>query len=105
MSKTKKEPRTAVWVDPTAYVKDEGYRVSVVTENEPGHHPTGDWPYKGGVGQTRPWFWGPTLAEAEEQCRQFNLRMGVSAEEARKIVDSTIRAQNLGRGRRRKAGS
>lgn len=89
-----KKPRTCVWVDATCYVEGEGYRVSVVTEDEPGHHPTGDWPFTGTVGQVRPWFWGPTLEDAKKACAYHNEKMGLSARDVLEIVASSIRAQN-----------
>lgn len=93
-NKKPKEPRTCVFVDATFYVEGEGYRVAVARESEPGFHPTGDWPYTGGVGQKRPWFWGPTLEDAQKRCKEYNARLGLSATDAENIITSTIRAQN-----------
>lgn len=100
MSK-KNEPRMVAWVDPTMLVEGEGYRVSIVREGEAGHHPTGDWPFKGKPGQRRPWFWGPTLADAEKACAAYNKRLGVDEETAFKIVAESMALQNT-RGRHNK---
>ena len=89
-----KEKRTVVWVDETCQVKGHGgYRVSVVTEGESGHQPTGTWPYEGKPGQTMPWFWGPTIDQAREQCAEYNERMGVSREDAFAIVTASMSKQ------------
>ena len=90
--------RTIVFVDETMLVEGEGYRIPLVVEGENGHHPTGTWPYTGAVGETRPWFWGPTIEKAREACERYNERLGVSKEEAHAIVLASM----FGRPRRRK---
>lgn len=100
MAKPKREPRVIAWVSETTYVKDQGYRVSFVVEGEDGHRPTGDWPYRGKPGQTVPWFWGPTLEDARRACDEYNGRLGVSREEAFKIVSGSIEA-GIARTKRR----
>lgn len=78
------EKRTIVWVDPAQYVKGRGYRVSIVKEGEEGHYPTGVWPNDGT--KTMPWFWGPTLADAEKAAIEYNRKLGVSPKQAALIV-------------------
>jgi hypothetical protein len=85
-----KTPRTVAWIDPTGFVEEHGFRVSLVVEGESGHHPTGTWPYRGKPGETMPWFWGPTLAKAEAACDEYNKRRGISKEEAFKIIANTM---------------
>ena len=58
------------------------FRVCVVTENEPGYQPTG-----GGEGtdEVVPWYWD------QATCTTMNeRRFGVSEEDARKIVCSSM---------------
>jgi hypothetical protein len=85
-AQTEREPRIVAWVDETCYVEGQGYRVSLVHEGENGHTPTGTWPYHGKPGETLPWFWGPTIKDAQQACEEYNLRMGIDKEEAFKIV-------------------
>ncbi|KKK60702.1 hypothetical protein LCGC14_3021740, partial [marine sediment metagenome] len=41
-------PKRFCYFIPTeALIPDHGYRVSIVFEDEPGHSPTGTWPYSG----------------------------------------------------------
>lgn len=77
--------RQCYFVPEDAYEPDEGYRVSVVVEGEPGHHPTG------GDG-VRPYYFGHDYAKAVERVDALNARMGVSKEEAERIVNSSIAA-------------
>jgi hypothetical protein len=88
--KKKNEPRVVAWVDPTAFVEGLGYRVSLVVEGDDGHFPTGTWPYTGAPGETQPWFWGPTLKDAERACDEFNAERGISSKEAAIIVAQTM---------------
>ena len=76
-----------------AFIEGEGYRISVVVENESGHFPTGHWPYEAGPGQSLPYFWGNTWKEAQAACDAQNDRMGLSREKALAIVTSSIVAQ------------
>jgi hypothetical protein len=85
--------RFCYFIPDDGFVKGRGYRVSVVFENEPGHYPTGDWPFEAGLGQKAPWFWGRDLAEARSIAVAENARIGVSEELAVKIVGSSIGAQ------------
>lgn len=84
------KPRTIVYIDPSFYVPDRGYRVSFVFEGEGGHRPTGTWPYTGAVGEQLPWFWGHDLDAAEAACRAYNERRGISREEMFKILASSM---------------
>lgn len=85
--------RMIAWIPVDAYVQGEGYRVSIVKEGEAGHYPTGNWPYKAGPGQQMPWFWGHDLAQAQRLADEYNEKMGISREEAEKIVNDSIRRQ------------
>lgn len=84
--------RMVAWVPDDAFVEGRGYRVSIVVEGEDGHHPTGTWPYTGGVGQTLPWFWGDDLELARERAYQHNERGGISREQTDEIVNGSILA-------------
>lgn len=77
-------PRTIVWVDPAQYVEGHGFRVSIVKEGEKGHYPTGVWPNDGT--KTMPWFWGPTLADAEKAAIEYNRKLGISPKQASQIL-------------------
>ena len=92
--------RWVYWISADQYIEGAGFRVSIVFEGVAGHYPTGNWPYEGKPGQTVPYFWGNTLEEAEAACDDANKARGISAEEAFKIVSTSISAQNRGtRGR------
>lgn len=84
------EPKVVAWIDPLAFVEGSGYRVSLVIKGRSGHFPTGTWPYHGGPDETAPWFWGPTLEDAQAAARQYNRDRGVSDEEAFKIVTASM---------------
>lgn len=75
------------------FIEGEGWRVSIVTEGEPGHQPTGQWPCPpGGV---RPWFWGMDYQFAVKLAQDHNLdKLGITAEEAQAIVFSSMAAQS-----------
>ena len=85
-----------------AEVPGHGWRVSVVEEGKPGHHPTGDWPYRGKPGERMPLFWGPTYEDALERAYVENSRMGITRERTDQIVQSSIGAQIKRRTRRRR---
>jgi hypothetical protein len=87
------QPRICYYIPEDAFVEGQGYRVSIVTENEPGHAPTGTWPYEGKPGQTLPYFWGNDLSVAREIAHRQNLKLGLTAEDVNKIVTSSIAAQ------------
>jgi hypothetical protein len=89
-------PRVCYYIPIDGYVDGKGFRVSVVTENEPGHAPTGTWPYTGAVGETLPYFWGHDYDKATEAADVQNERMGISKRDAIEIV-----ASSMGTGRRR----
>jgi hypothetical protein len=90
--------RFAFYIPADGYVMNQGFRVSVVFEDTPGHFPTGNWPYDGAPDQKRPWFWGHDLKAAEAACDAQNERMGISPIEAIKIIGSSMAAGNR-RGR------
>lgn len=72
------------------FVEEKGYRVGVATEGEHGFSPTGTWPYTGAVGETMPWFWGPTFEDAQKACDVYNVKRGISKDEATKIIIGTM---------------
>jgi len=75
--------------DPEVY---GGYVPSLVTENEAGHAPLiGD-----GDPLSQPWVWGKTLDEAEAFAAEKNTRKGLSEEDVRNIIASSLRAQYAG---------
>lgn len=71
-------------------VEGRGYRASIIKEGEKGHYPTGTWPYTGAVGESLPYFWGPTLADAQKRAEYQNARMGIDATEAALIVAGSM---------------
>lgn len=73
-----------------SYVEGYGYRVSAVREGEPGHHPTGNWPYDGSPGKTMPWFWGHDYDEACRIAIVQNAKMGISKDDATEIIASSM---------------
>lgn len=90
------DKRFCYFIPADAFLPGHGYRVSIVIENEPGHFPTGDWPYEGKVGQRVPWFWGMTY---EAACRiadeQNEKQLGLTKEEAFKILGSSIARRHV----------
>ena len=95
-----KRPQYAYYVPVEGHVRGKGFRVSVVFEGEDGHFPTGTWPYEGKADQKMPWFWGgDSYAAAEAQCRAENAKIGLSEQDAFKIVMSSMTAANKRRGR------
>lgn len=88
--------RTIYYVPVDGYDDEHGFRVSVVTENEPGHRPTGTWPYTGVVGETRPYFWGHDYDAACAIADKQNTCLGITKEQATLILASSIKAGNLG---------
>ena len=82
----KPAPRMVYHVCETFFVEGHGYRPSIVVEGEDGHHPTGDDDWETNPAGRRPYFWGPTLADALESARVMNERMGISEKDAVVIV-------------------
>lgn len=80
------------YVGPETYVKSEGYRAAIVFENIPGYTLTGNWPYDGKPGQVAPYFWGHDLAAAQAQADRVNLDLGVTRQEAGRIIGSSMSA-------------
>lgn len=83
--------RFCFYIPADAYVEDQGYRVSIVTEGEAGHAPTGTWPYEGKPGQTMPWFWGHDYEAAKRLAQQENGRLGLSDQDVFDIITSSMR--------------
>lgn len=97
--------RFAYYVPADGYVEGHGYRVSVVFEGVDGHFPTGDWPYQGLPSQKAPWFWGGNDYEfAKRVAADQNVKMGLTEEDAFKIVTSSMAAGHRRRRRRSDAG-
>ena len=78
------------YIPADGYIEDRGFRVSVVTEDELGHCPTGDWPYEGKRGQKLPYFWGHDFKGAEEVAREQNTKLGLSERDVFDIVTSSM---------------
>lgn len=95
-AKPKSEPRMFAFIPGTDFVEGQGFRVAFVVEGEDGYRPTGNWPYEARPGQVLPWFWGPTLMDAERAADDYNERRGIPKEEALKIIHESMR---LGRKR------
>lgn len=82
--------RMAYYVCATMYVKGYGYRPSIVVEGVAGHHPTGDDDWETNPSARRPYFWGPTLKDAEDTCAYMNERVGLSAQDVLTIIRSSM---------------
>lgn len=75
------------FVDEMMYVEEKkAFRVAIVIAGEDCYHPTGNWPYHGHVGETMPYFFGPTIEKAREAVEHLNARIGVTPEIANVIV-------------------
>lgn len=77
--------RSCVFVDETM-MTPHGIVPSVVYENEPGH-----WPLSGKGAGSAPWYWGD-LATARKIAADYNAKLGLSEDDARDIVLSSMRA-------------
>lgn len=98
-------PKMVYFVDATAYVEGHGYRVSIVVEGENGHRPTGDDDWQTNPRARMPYFWGPSLADAERAAEEQNERMGISKREAFEIVSASMFPKGkIARKRRSDAG-
>lgn len=82
------EPRMVAYIPGTDYVEGHGFRVAFVVEGEDGYRPTGQWPCPPG-GQM-PWFWGPTLDDANKAAEEYNAERGILKMEAFKIVGQSM---------------
>lgn len=85
----------------TEHVDGQGYRAAVVEENEEGYRLTGNWPYEAKPGQKRPYFWGPTFAEAQAAADRQNEILGHSKADVFKIVTSSFPKSRLCHGHAR----
>jgi hypothetical protein len=84
------EKRFCYFVPVDSYVKDHGFRPSIVFEGEPGHRPIGDWPFEGKPDQKMPWFWGHLYEEAEKTAEVMNESLGLSPTDVFAIVTSSM---------------
>lgn len=67
-----------------------GYVPSLVIADEPGHSPM--------LGQGKgasPWVWGQTLEQAREVCDKANADMGISPEQANRILASSMAVSRI----------
>lgn len=85
---TSAQPRMVAYIPGTDYAPGHGFRVAIVVEGENGYRPTGQWPCPPG-GQM-PWFWGPTLADAEKAAESYNAERGISRDDAFKIIGCSM---------------
>lgn len=82
--------RFCFWLDETCLVEGQGYRASLVVEGVSGHFPVGDWPYTGAPGESCPYFFGPSIADALRAVDVCNERLGYDREAALRIVCSSF---------------
>lgn len=84
--------RRAWFVDETMYTP-KGIIPALVFEDEPGYYPA--------VGRDggQPYYWGQTIEEAQRACDAANEELGLTPDQAREIVISSIAA-----GHRQEAG-
>lgn len=73
------------WVNETQDATD-GFIPSIVTESEPGHTPMAGNPET----HTAPYIWGATIEEARRTVDRANADLGITPDEARKIVTSSM---------------
>lgn len=94
---TSRTPRQCFWISGRERTEGGGYIPSVVTENAAGYLPlAGD-----GTEFARPYDWGKSMIEAQSLCDKQNMvTYGLSPEEAKAIVLSSMRVSNLERGGR-----
>jgi hypothetical protein len=86
----KKDPRFCYYIPALQTPRAAGFRVAVVFEDE------GGFRWTGGNGK-EPYYWGPTLEEAEQACAEQNERLGLSAKDVADII-----AQSKARGLRKR---
>jgi hypothetical protein len=80
--------RTCIFVDATMFDPDgPGFVPAVVTEGEPGYAPL-----TGRDALARPWFWGPTIDDAERMAVDYNASLGLTPDDVRDIVLSSMTA-------------
>lgn len=82
--------RFCYYIPPDGLVEGDGYRVSIVFEHEPGHYPTGDWPYEAKLDQKMPWFWGHDYAAAVAIADESNDRIGIDKKTSVEIIASSM---------------
>ena len=87
------QARVILFVDETMFVEGHGFRPVFVVEGEAGFRENGNWPYTGEVGQTSPWFFGPTLDDAKQAVREHNERLGVGEATAFGIVARSMKTK------------
>lgn len=77
--------RMAFYIDASS-TTDGGFIPSIVTEGEPGHAlMSGNGPL------SRPWVWGPTFEQAQQQAREANAERGLSEDDVLDIITSSMR--------------
>ena len=106
-----RQPVYVILPDGSGFVEGYGYRAAVLFAGEDGYHWTGEWPNDGtGV---MPYFWGPTLKDAQHRAARLNARAGVTEEDAAILVGRSMArgrgAKDIGAGwipshRRRRRG-
>ena len=84
------KPRQCFYI-PAGQCDDQGYIPSLVTEGEAGHAPL-----TGSGSHAAPWHWGKTYEEAQQVCKEENERLGISVDDALKIVSSSMSASKKG---------
>lgn len=79
------KPRRCLYVPPDSFDEGHGYVPSIVEEGKPGHTPL-----RGNGSGARPWYFGMTYEAACQRAEQDNLEMGITPEDARQIILSSI---------------
>lgn len=75
------------YISPDQFVEGKGYIPCQVYEDSPGYYPmSGSNPFQ------EPWYWGQTIVEARQVVIRANAERGIDAEEADRIVLSSMRA-------------
>lgn len=70
--------RKAYFVNPAVKTKHGAFILCIAEEDEPGYYQTN-------------WEWDATLKKAQELAQRMNDRLGITAEEAERIVLSTMK--------------
>lgn len=69
----------------TEFDEGKGFVPCAVFQDESGYHPM-----RGSQDGQQPWYWGMTMDEAKSVCEKVNAERGVSPEQARDIVMSSM---------------
>lgn len=93
MSESKSEGKRIVVFVNEQCLEEEGYRPRMVVEGESGYRMQGDDDWKTNPMSRKPWFWGHDLALAQKVADDQNARMGLTPEEAARIITASMREE------------